>query len=134
MLLHGLAFSTAFRCGRIAKIGPTWTRSTRSIVTSDGKEHICIWWIGKVRTEMNNDKRSPYEKMWTTDRDEYYLVESPRSRPGAFRAAIVHRHSGPLTIDDDAVFREVLAQMRDAGVEVVTQEEHFQRQRSGHDR
>lgn len=79
---------------------------------------------------MNDRASSKYEKMWTSEKDKYYLVESPRSCPGAFLAMIVKRDQGAITIEDEAgVFQEIVAQMRDAGVELVTQEEHFRRQR-----
>ncbi|MBK8251149.1 MAG: hypothetical protein IPK82_00575 [Polyangiaceae bacterium] len=82
---------------------------------------------------MNEQARAKYEKMWTTERDEYYLVETSRSTRDAFVAMIVKRDRGALVIDDDDdVFIEIVARMRDAGVELVTREEDFHRQKALH--
>ena len=63
--------------------------------------------------------KSEYENMWTTDKDNYRLIEVPNLGYSIFRIDTI---SSPI-IENDELAEQVINEMLEAGVEIVKTED-----------
>lgn len=57
--------------------------------------------------------------MWTTDKDNYRLIEVPNLGYAIFHIDTVSL----LTIEDDQLYKEIINEMLEAGVEIIKAED-----------
>lgn len=59
-----------------------------------------------------------YSDMWQEDKDDYILIEQSTNIYVIFRKSML----GPVTIEDDTIYKKTIQNMLDAGIITMTKE------------